>query len=88
MLINKDPATEIQVRLLFRDNAAGKERNFRDTAELYQFSSAQYEWHEDGEHGHPRRTNPPVRSLWRTNDGCCLRLPPYSVSVVRGRLTE
>lgn len=47
----------------------------------WQLSAADYRWHADGEAGFPALDRPPPRL--RLRDGGALRLPPYSITVVR-----
>ncbi len=81
MIINKDPqrAWDVDVRIL--DTRSGSTSTLRPAADLYQYSRAQYVWRADRDEGHPVRELPPTHSL--LNAGHLLRLPPYSLSVVR-----
>jgi hypothetical protein len=82
LLINKDPENVRDVTMRFQDAASNRTRPWSGPAELYQFSRAQYVWRADGENGRPVRSEPPEH---RRMEGSSVRLPPYSLSVVRGR---
>jgi hypothetical protein len=82
LLINKDPENSRDVAIQFQDAAADRRRPWSGPAELYQFSRAQYAWQPNGEDGRPTKSEPPEH---RTVEGGQVRLPPYSLSVVRGR---
>lgn len=82
MMINKDPVRAHSVRATFRDT--GGERTLGGPAELVQFGRAQYAWHAAGENGHPARSLPPARTTVR--GGAIIVLPPFSLTVLRGRL--
>ena len=84
MLINKDPRRGHSVRIRFRNTANTRAASsWRGPVDVYQYSSAQYVWHPDKEHGHPSRDLPPAHSRLPAGP---LRLPPYSLTVVRGRV--
>jgi len=72
LILNKDPARYVTVRVPMRGQV-----------EARQYSPVQYEWHAALANGHPTRNNPPARIVVR--DGL-VRLPPYSITVVRGSL--
>jgi hypothetical protein len=59
---------------------------FVGQVEVFQFSWQQYAWRDDGPNGHPIRSLPPAHF---TREASSLyELPPYSVTVLRGRLRE
>jgi F5/8 type C domain len=72
LLLNKDPARVVAVRIPITGPIA-----------VSQYSPAQYTWRAAGANGHPTRNNPPVKST--IEDGV-VRLPPYSITIVRGSL--
>ena len=80
LLLNKDPVSEHRVRVLLR--SAGADSAPFPAAEAWQYSPAQYAWHAAGEHGHPLRNQPPAHAA-QTLAGEPLRLPPYSLTVLR-----
>lgn len=82
LLVNRDPAHErvVDVRIAATNGAGGRE--LRGPIETWQYSSAQYEFHEDGENGHPVRSLPPEhRTIDKTGT---VTLPPYSITVITG----
>ena len=83
MLINKDPRRSHTVRVRFRSAAARAVSSWQGPVDVSQYSSAQYVWRADKERGHPTRDLPP--SHFRVPSGA-LRLPAYSLTVVRGRI--
>jgi hypothetical protein len=80
LLINKDPARSIAVRVRLRKGV------LRGPMDLFQFSRRQYRWHARGPGGYPSPDRAPAHAVLR---GPVLRLPPFSLSVLRtrGRLT-
>jgi len=72
LLLNKNPVRQVSVRVPMNGPTEG-----------HQYSPAQYQWHAAAASGHPIRNNPPVRIV--TNHGV-VKLPPYSITVVRGSL--
>ncbi len=72
MILNKDPLKAFIVRL-----------PLTGTLDTYQYSRAQYQWHAAGADGHPVINKPPTHT--RAAAGL-VNLPPYSITVVRGRL--
>jgi len=82
MLINKDPSRSASVRLRFRER--GRRVALAGAADLYRFERAQYAWHAAGAGGAPVRSNPPEHL--RVPGGAEVALPPWSLTVVRGRI--
>ena len=72
LLLNKNPVKRLSVRVPLNGRA-----------EVFQYSPAQYRWHAAGADGHPLRNNPPARNAI---DHGVVKLPPYSITVVRGAL--
>jgi hypothetical protein len=83
LLINKDPQRTWSVRAQFRNSKTQALTPLQGPAELFQYSSAQYVWRANRTHGHPVRNLPPGRKTFADGAGE-FRLPPYSLSVVRG----
>ena len=78
LLVNRDAKRSRTVRLRFADNPnAAVISGLHDE---WLFSRAQYRWIPDGEHGHPRPDHPPRHRRTRADQ---IRLPPYSLAVVR-----
>jgi hypothetical protein len=87
LMLNKDPTHAHSISIRFESAAGGHDRTFTGAADLYQFSSREYLWHVDGERSRPLRSEPPER-LECSNGAGEIILPPYSMTVVRGRLSE
>jgi len=83
LLVNRDPARAWSVapRVL---QANGEARPLGGPLELWQYSPAQYRWHDAGGRGHPSRDLPPSHRVTE-GGGAQLALPPYSISVLVGR---
>ena len=86
LAINKDPKRAAQLNVRFNIPGAKRPLNFVGQAEVIQFSRVQYTWHANGPNGHPIRSLPPAHF---TQDGPSgYELPPYSVTVVRGKVGD
>ena len=85
LLINKDAQWAWTVRARFTGTAGDGEEFLRGPADLYQFSAAQCAWKLAGEHGRPLRSHSPAHTLLSDLDAITVRLPAWSLSVVRGR---
>ena len=86
LLINKDPKRSAQVNVQFKIPGVQQLGSFVGKVETIQFSRAQYVWHADGPDGHPIRSLPPT---YFTQDGLSsCELPPYSLSVLRGKIAD
>ena len=85
LLVNKDPTRDRAVRLAVRDEAAGRTVAPAGSLRIAQFSGAQYAWHAAGQHGRPARVQPPAH--WQVPAGpeARVKLPAYSLTVVRYR---
>ena len=84
MIINKDPQRAWDINLKILNTESGESFSLKFPADLYQFSQDQYVWKADKENSHPMRSLPPMHKLLRTEDSK-IRLPPYSLTVVRKR---
>src|SRR5205823_2543718 len=87
MLINKDPKSAHQITVEFAGSQVEAARHFDGPVELFSYSGRQFVWKADGEHGHSVRNLPPehLRLPRLTAEG--IELPPYSLTVLRGRLS-
>lgn len=83
LLVNRDPARERTVDIRIAASTAAAGRVLRGPIDMWQYSSAQYEFQEDGENGHPVRNLPPAHA--RTKKAGAVTLPPYSILVVTGQ---
>jgi hypothetical protein len=86
LAINKDPNHAAQLNVQFDIPGAKQPVSFVGQVELIQFSRQQYAWHADGPNGHPIRSMPAARFTQETSSS--YELPPYSLTVLRGRLPE
>jgi len=55
---------------------------------MFSLSSAQYVWHPRGEKGYASPDLPPQHRILNAHPDSLYRLPPYSITVVRGRIAE
>ena len=81
MLINKDPRQAYAVRIRFRNTATGGLAGWRGPMHVFQYSSEQYVWHPRNANGRPAPDLPPSQRLLPAG---WVRLPAYSLTVVRG----
>jgi hypothetical protein len=84
LLINKDPMRSWPVKIRFHTKT-GPETTLQGPLDLYQYSSAQYVWHPQKEHGYAKPDLPPQHSQLPKSSDPVITLPPYSLSVVRGQ---
>jgi hypothetical protein len=77
MVSNRDGRRPAQVSLDLDGQPLG------GPVEVVQYSTANYEWKDDGESGHPVRNLPPFRTR-RSAAKETFDLPPYSLTVIRG----
>jgi F5/8 type C domain len=86
LVINKHPKRASRLDVQFQIPGAQEPARFVDQVEVVQFSRQQYAWRDDGPNGHPIRSLPPAHF---TREASSLyELPPYSLTVLRGRLRE
>lgn len=82
LLLNKDPRRSHAVRIRFW--GGGADHSFTGPVTTLQYGPAQYVWRAHGENGFPSPDLPPVRVVIESRATSVFRLPPYSLSVVRG----
>jgi hypothetical protein len=84
LLVNRDPrrsrVIEVRVPVAGAPNPAG--RPLDGPIDLWQYSGAQYQFHEDGMRGHPFRDLPPAHRVMRRIVN--VALPSYSLTVITG----
>jgi hypothetical protein len=86
LVINKHPKRATRLDVQFKIPGTQEPVRFVGQVEVVQFSRQQYAWRDDGPNGHPIRSLPPAHF---TREASSLyELPPYSVTVLRGRLRE
>ena len=86
LAINKDPKRAAQLNVQFKIPSARQPVSFMGKVETIQFSRAQYAWRDDGPNGHPIRSLPPAQ--FTREASVSYQLPPYSLTVLRGRLSR
>ncbi len=82
LAINKNSDRPAAVKVRF--NLANKQEavGFTDKIDVVQFSREQYQWLDDGAHGHPLRSLPPAN--FQADGAKPVKLPPFSITVLRG----
>ena len=86
LAINKNPNRTARLNVQFNVPGAHQPIDFVGEVEVIQFSRQQYTWHADGPNGHPMRSLPLARF---TREGSSsYELPPYSLTVLRGKLPQ
>jgi hypothetical protein len=86
LAINKDPKRAAQLNVEFNLPGAKQPLSFVGQVQVIQFSRQQYAWRDDGPNGHPIRSLPPAQFTREASAG--YQLPPYSLTVLRGRLAR
>lgn len=84
LAINKDPTCSVPLSVTFKSGETGSVQVFKGKIDLVQFSRQQYSWSDDAQYGHPERSHAPRRSSRAPSPS--YELPPYSVTVLRGRV--
>jgi hypothetical protein len=84
LAINKHPKRAARLAVQFNFASAGRRVSFAGDVDVIQFSRDQYLWRDDGPNGHAIRSLPPVRFTLRASS--LYELPPYSLTVLRGKL--
>lgn len=83
LLINKDPRKSWDVDVNILNRQTGDSARLELPADLFQYSRAQYVWRPERERGHPLLDLPPAHTLLLPGAASNVRLPPYSLTVVR-----
>ena len=86
LAINKHPNRAARLNVQFKIPGAKEQESFVGQVEVIQFSRAQYAWHDDGPNGHPIRSLPPARFTREASSS--YDLPPYSLTVLRGKVAD
>ncbi len=84
LAINKNPKRAAQLNVEFNLPGAKQPLSFVGQVQVIQFSRQQYAWHDDGPNGHPIRSLPPAQ--FTREASASYQLPPYSLTVLRGKL--
>jgi hypothetical protein len=85
LVINKDPKRAARLEVQFKIAGAKQPVTFAGQVELIRFSRQQYVWHADSSNGHPTRCLPPAHF---TQEASSYELPPYSLTVIRGKVAD
>jgi hypothetical protein len=86
LAINKHPKRAARLTVQFNFSEAGRQVSFAGDVDEIQFSRNQYLWHDDGPNGHPIRSLLPARLTRKASS--FYELPPYSLTVLRGRVPD
>lgn len=86
LAINKDPKRAARLNVQFNFSNGLRQVSFAGIVDVLQFSRDQYLWHDDGPNGHPIRSLPPVQYTMQASSS--YDLPPYSLTVLRGKIRD
>jgi len=86
LAINKNPKRAAQLNVKFTLPGAKQPLSFAGQVEVIQFSRQQYAWRDDGPNGLPIRSLPPTQ--FTREASASYELPPYSLTVLRGKVAE
>ena len=86
LAINKDPKRTARLNVRFNLSNGQRQVTFAGDVDVIQFSRDQYVWHDDGPNGHPIRSLPPVHLTQKA--ASFYKLPPYSLTVLRGKIAD
>jgi hypothetical protein len=84
LAINKNPKRAAQLNVEFNLPGTKQPLSFVGQVQVIQFSRQQYAWRDDGRKGHPIRNLPPAQ--FTREASASYELPPYSLSVLRGKV--
>src|SRR4029453_8086827 len=84
LAINKNPKRAVQLNVEFNLPGAKQPLSLVGQVQVIHFSRQQYAWRDDGPNGHPIRSLPPAQ--FTREASASYQLPPYSLTVLRGRL--
>ncbi len=83
LVLNKSPISRYAVTFRF-DGVESSSGEWREPLEVFQYSAEQYEWLADAASGMPVRSEPPRKTQIIPPTSPTIRLPPMSITVVRG----
>ena len=86
LAINKDPKRAAQLNVEFNLLSAKQPLSFVGHVDVIQFSRQQYTWHDGGPNGHPIRSLPPAQFTQEASPN--FELPPYSLTILRGKVAD
>jgi hypothetical protein len=88
LLINKDPARAFQTSISFRSAVSGSRGGFFGPIDVFQYSREQYILGGPPDNPFPVKSDEPEHKLIQpSNSNQTLLLAPYSLTVVRGKLS-
>ena len=86
LAINKDPKRAAQLNVGFTLPRAKQPLSFVGPVDMIQYSREQYAWRDDGSKGRPIRSLPPAQFTREASP--TYELPPYSLTILRGKVAE
>ena len=86
LAINKDGKRTARLDVQFNLVKAGQQVSLAGDVDVIQFSRKQYLWHDDGLNGYPLRSFPPAHVTQKAAQ--FYDLPPFSLTVLRGKLAD
>jgi hypothetical protein len=86
LAINKHPKRTARLSVEFSFLQAPHQVSFVGEVDVIRFSRDQYVWQDDGPNGHPTQSLPPMHVTQTASS--FYELPPYSLTVLRGRLSD
>jgi hypothetical protein len=86
LAINKDPKHTARLNVQCNFFEARRQVSFAGDVDVIQFSREEYLWQDDGPNGHPARSLPPTHFTRKASSS--YELPPYSLTVLRGKLSD
>jgi hypothetical protein len=86
LAINKHPNRTARLTVRFNFRGVQRQLSFAGDVDVIQFCRNQYSWHDDGPNGYPSRSLPPKRFTQKASS--FYDLPPYSLTVLRGKLPD
>jgi len=88
LVVNKDHDSAHEVQIAFQDAEANTEDTFIGPVTAISFGKTQYQWHPNRKKGYADPNNPPAKSTLQANPNTLFTLPPASLTVLRGKITE
>ena len=86
LAINKHPNRTARLSVQFSLSSTRAQVSFAGSVDVIRFSREQYAWHDDGPNGYPIRNLPPAH--FTREASLFYDLPPYSLTVLRGKLPD
>ena len=86
MLINKDHDHAHAVQIKFHTKTGVQDSFFSGPVDVITFGKEQYQWHAGRKQGHADPDGPPGRSTLSGSNETQYKLPPASLTVLRGKV--